>query len=657
MKIDSSPGGQVVDFLRSVDRLRGNVPDGVIRAHEAARAARLLAGSAPLRAKAVDAFGLVPTSGAELLRFAASPPRDQAQARILGAAMSFSYNLPEGLRGSGAAPRDLEALALHLDALAKDAASRNGPSLARREEGAAVEFLGGCLEAAVNGRKSQARRRLFAAASTLLVDLARRARARGDAALASRATDHVLRGLGKQRDLDLVAFYVRALQHAELPLDPAQRVLVERARAAALPAAAPVEAYTDGRKRPLEVRQMVHPEFWHEELAYYSKKNGWREVSRNAKDTRREYTRTIEDPSGERPPLRVHVVVKQGELDFLETMSDERVHVVIYSGHSALGGNLSQAVEASARMSGLPKTVLSMSCRGQDVYAEFDNKFPSALLITSKDPAYAVNADVMLASLYDTMARGESFAYMRRVSRPKMQFESKDNYVYPDEERRWHMHDADGDGRKDVHAGGADLHFDVDGRARGMAFTRAVSFVNTVLYYQGTDAEESGRKVPALSRLADHVLADGPMSESDAAKSGAPVRLVSETRRDAKGRSVQYYRVQYHPRLLRLERDVLAGVVTAHVVMQLTEKLHGELGDFERLRAALLGAQAIHYLDVYEDTAPRHMREYFRQMGLPPIEAEDIERLMTRYQAHASDPQTEAFARLAARLATVPRTA
>ena len=55
--------------------------------------------------------------------------------------------------------------------------------------------------------------------------------------------------------------------------------------------------------------------------------------------------------------------MRLGHMDFLEKMGDSKTNLIIYSGHSSVGGNGSQSVDDAPQMMGTPKTVVAFDYR------------------------------------------------------------------------------------------------------------------------------------------------------------------------------------------------------------------------------------------------------------------------------------------------------
>ena len=658
IKIADIADPKIADFLGTIDRSRAAKRDGEISRSEANMAARRLKRDSKWRKAAEDAFGVAPRTGAEVMRFVERPPREEALERILAlSAVAGRAEMVAGGRGQGAEladglsitrggriavdgvlPRDLGSLSEAVYGAAKHAGALADADLNQTTRRRLFGTLSDAITVAQTGRRSAAREQLFAGALTLMMQLARSV---DDGDLRMAIVDRVLQAITREEDPELKVFYMAAAMDLGDLMDPAQSAALKSIQASVLTKAPPVEGYTKDRTKPLKARMMVHEEFWKEELALYDKSKSWELVKKNRKDTRREYRAVLEDPTGKKKPLRVSMVVEKGELDFLEHMADPKTHVVMYSGHSALGGNGSQAVaDAEPAQGEHPKTVLIANCRGKDNYAEFHNKFPGQLLITTDGPTYSSAGEARVMAMWDMLARGESFAYMRKESNIRFWDERADNYIYPDEMRRFRFLDADEDGKSDWSRLGRDKLFDVGRRQNLAHFTRAVAFVNTELYYHWEIELENGKRSTYGRSYYDNILADGVLKDP---RPGEIVRVTPETHTGVDGKERKLYRVQADPADVADNRDLYAGVVTSHVMMALAREKFGELSRFETLRAVLMGAQAIHYLDVYTNTAPETMRAFFREMGLGEIDPAHVEEVFAAYDAHASTEQVQAF--------------
>ena len=61
-------------------------------------------------------------------------------------------------------------------------------------------------------------------------------------------------------------------------LDKTQTFALKEILKYILPKRPLVDEYTQGRTQPLEMRHMIHEEFWHEELSFFTKERGFKLV-------------------------------------------------------------------------------------------------------------------------------------------------------------------------------------------------------------------------------------------------------------------------------------------------------------------------------------------------------------------------------------------
>ena len=654
----------VASLLTRIDQSRGASTDGKLDPREAAMAARRMNRYPHWRLAAENAFGLVPQSGAELLRFTERSPRHAALNRILGqdhiAGREEMHSARPGQRTelaqtasgerlslsragriliNGKLPRDVEEISSAAMQLAQ--AKVDLTTLSQPQQKRFFSYLSDMTQAAQESSPSLTKQRLTSASLSLCLQL-RQATAPLQK-LSHAITDRILQTLDQEPNIEMRLFYLLALKQSGHKFDPAQRYALKSIENKTVPKAPPVQLYTNNRKKTMRVKHTIHEEFWREELRFYSKKNGWKLVRKNNKDTRREYVSEIKDPKGKKPPLKIRTIVQKGELDFLSDMADPKTHCIIYSGHSALGGNGSQAIADAEPMRGLPKTVLLANCRGKDNYAEFANKFPGAMLITTDGPTYSDTEFIRLHGLYQTFGRNESFAYMKRITNKRVFDERADNYIFPHEARSALLLDGDEDGMLDHSVTSKDVVFDVDAHKQASDFVRAIAFVNSELYYHWEIDLEYGKRSVYGPEYADHVVPCGKLEQP---QPGEVIRLTPKEVQVGTNQKETMYNIQFDVSDLHENRDLYAGIVTTNVMMALAKNKFGQLSETEKLRSVLMGAQAVYYLDVYKNTAEKTLQDFLKYVGLEKVKPKDVYAIFDQFDAHANNAQVKAFKKL-----------
>ena len=69
-----------------------------------------------------------------------------------------------------------------------------------------------------------------------------------------------------------------------------------------------------------------------------------------------------------------------------DRMGDAKTNVILYTGHSNLGGNISEELRKGNDEKG-SKLVLMAMCRGKQNMFEVANKYPNAQFITTNSPS------------------------------------------------------------------------------------------------------------------------------------------------------------------------------------------------------------------------------------------------------------------------------
>jgi hypothetical protein len=144
----------------------------------------------------------------------------------------------------------------------------------------------------------------------------------------------------------------------------------------------------DNPTKTLEVRHYAHDECWEHATDPVTRyKEQGLSVVKHGTENGQEYwemSGTMKDPTGRNPDQSVHLKLFKTHDEILRDMNDPKVHAVFYTGHSNLGGNVSEAIKNGPEANGT-KLVQFQLCRGQQ------NMFEVAiLLMTAGMPWYVV---------------------------------------------------------------------------------------------------------------------------------------------------------------------------------------------------------------------------------------------------------------------------
>ena len=597
---------------------------GGISPREAGQAVTQMRRSPALRQAAHDVFGVVPASARELLRWVGSPPRGVAQARIFAFDPREVGDASHGASPSRVSAKERATLAVIMDAAGDPAAALAGKRMSKALQQHLCSHLCAALAEATTGASSRDKDARFSDAMALLLQLGRVC----DRGLKSTVIDRALWGLSRQANGAMREFYLAVAGDAfAAHLDAPQRFAYDELTEVTVRSRFPVDAWTENRTKPLRVSEIVYPTFWRRVCGYY-RSRGFKLLTKNAGDTRRTYERVIVDPSGSKAPLKVHVDLAQGEDNLYAKLASPNLHVLVYDGHWQLGGNGAQSIDSSSKSLGVPKLIVQDGCRTIQNYDELIDRHRGQMVIGSVAPIF-VDAKPILDVIFEGIARGESLGWVRKRI-------SKTSYFSRDEFEKLRQHaDLDNDDRADSAAGRIDLHFDVYGRHAHSRFLSAIEYANTEVFYHTDHERDEGRRSYLGPTFADHIVAAGPLGDP---KPGEVVRLTP-----VKRGGETFFSAAYNPAYTHRRADEYAGIVTAHVVMQLIQHKIGKLSEFDRMRAIVMGAAAIQFLGVYARRGNTGMKGYLAHFGLPAIPPKRMIEFLEQKEAYGNDDQTRRF--------------
>lgn len=436
------------------------------------------------------------------------------------------------------------------------------------------------------------------AAATLLLSLAQAAPEKSTRAA---ALNTYIKALSTEPSVHLRKSMLLNLDVSQLEVPATALSKLKAARDELLPPRPPYDEWFKGQSKPkLEIRHYVMDEFWKEEIANWKKRG--LEVTRESGKTL-ELRGTLEDPTGKHPPLPVHVVLKQSEQDVLRDMDDPAANMIIYSGHSQLGGVIDGSLAASPKEMAGTKLVQLFNCRGKQNQGDFLYKYPGVHLTSTFSSAYGSDdKQVLDATLQTLAARGDYADVNKRLISANM-IQGEKNYMLPHDSRNLSTRDDDRDGVADLSARGADRFFDpgkIASRPGAHVFSpgaldddpqelsavklsHAVGYANTSFFYFA----EANHAAPLTVDQSDKMIPGGWFSGPASEK----VR-VTETKRDGQ----TWYAVSVNSKLASRSREVITSTVLMELQTYLAKKDHGRVTEDDKLRGLMLVGG---YLDLY----------------------------------------------------------
>lgn len=457
-------------------------------------------------------------------------------------------------------------------------------------------------------------RRGRADALSRALDLAQSAQA----AIRHAATDALITFATTEPSRALQMFAVAALTRLERSLTQAQAAAFAGVRGRVFPLAPPTPASGN-----LFVRQYVGDEFFRGQVASY-RRAGY--AISSATQTAAVAKRG-----------RITIKLTRGDHDIFHEMANPAVHVVIYSGHSDIGGVVEQALRLAPAQKG-NKLVVMLQCVGTQTLPMVAVKYEQAHVLTTRNPSYDDLDQNLVLGLMEGLHAGETYAQIRTRARRGAAIT---NYVFPDDVTQAASWDLDRDGRLDLAAGQMwDRSFDVaDLRRRpaGHTLLSAVGYINSAHRYYAEDTPNAAFKErDALDRYA-------PSGIQGTARSG--VTLIK--RRQVAGKSL--FETSLDPRFAGLNHYVLASAILYDIHVHLCGATRGTITPRDHLRALFFVGDYLYRLVPYSDEADLAMKAFTKMKGLPVLSYPEVEAIIFLDPAHsATDAQLDALGRLVA---------
>jgi len=471
-----------------------------------------------------------------------------------------------------------------------------------------------------------------------------------DAALRARAVALYLAQANAEPSRGLKLSMFLNLERLEASLAAPEQAQLQALGEQVIPARPPYEKWFASGKRELCVRQYAHKDCWRygDPIAAYGRL-GFAVEAAYVDETPRRFVLTKTNHQAPGGPVSMRVEVVETTDNLFRNMDDERVHIVFYTGHSNLGGNVSAALRKAPDAVG-DKLVLLAMCRGKQNIFEVMGKYPGAHVVTTDAPSYFPSVQSIASTLLDGCLNLRDYAEMRAKAPAISDEQGLDNYFFPHEVRRFAYYDVDQDGVLDGRGNSVDRLYNVrlastpgmkvDGVARvnaldapdldGTPILHAVQFLNT---YSGYHVEY-GQHGSCFTQNDVESFRSGGWFE------GPDHELVRLTRAQEAGRQVT--RVQVNKSLVDQAWYVVGALVMFEVALKLHQERRAQLKADDTLRAAFFAGAYLQHMCTVKDEACAAMGVVARLAGMPTLPYEPIARAIDVLEdAHhfASDRQ------------------
>jgi hypothetical protein len=393
------------------------------------------------------------------------------------------------------------------------------------------------------------------------------------------------------------------LERIKSTLPAASQVRLGELEKAVLPQKPPYDEWFADGERHIETKHYAHSDCWTygtDPVTAYKRK-GYTVVENHEDRTPPTWVLEKKNPNAPGGEVSIRIELVQTHDGIFQDMDDDDVNMVVYTGHSNLGGNVSEELRLGTEEKSSKLVMLAM-CRGKQNMFEVANKYPSAHFLTTDAPSYFSSVMPMSLGMVEGALNLVDYDKMKADTPRIWDTNGNNNYFYPNEPRRYAYYDLDKDGVIDSRGAHVDRLYDIalkmptaqrtDGVVRattesaddfdGTNVLHAVQFLNTLMNYH----VEKGHHTSAFKHGdGDNFLSggwfDGPTSEK--------VRLHKKP--DGK------VEVQVNKGLADQSWAVLGAIVQFEATkLMLTERNGGTLTKKDEARAALFAGEYLAYM-------------------------------------------------------------
>lgn len=409
------------------------------------------------------------------------------------------------------------------------------------------------------------------------------------------------------------------LERIQTQLGAADQVRLKDLEKVVLPQKPPYEKWFQDGDRTIEVKHYAHDECWihtTDPITQYKAK-GYSLVESHEHERPPRWILEKTNPNAPGGEVKARIELIQTHDGIFQEMDNPDVNMIVYTGHSNLGGNVSEELRLGTPEKS-EKLVMLALCRGKQNMFEVANKYPSAHFITTDDPSYFSSVMPMSLGMVEGALNLKSYDEMKRDTPTIWDKGGKDNYFYPNEAKRYAHYDLDKDGVIDSRGAHVDRLYDValkmpsasrtDGVVRpsdvkaeeldGTKVLHAVQFLNTLMTYHVDHGHHTSNfKHGDMDNFLSAGWFDGPADEK--------VRL--EKNADGK------IEVRVNKGLADQSWYVLGTVLQFEVTrMLLKERNGGTLTKKDEARAALFAGEYLAYMYCSLDEAVAGIRAVAR---------------------------------------------
>ncbi|MEW5849527.1 MAG: hypothetical protein AB2A00_11985 [Myxococcota bacterium] len=471
-----------------------------------------------------------------------------------------------------------------------------------------------------------ARQRMRSAAATTLMAVIEGSTTPEQKGIRDQAIASYLKHAKEEPLADLRASMWRNLDRIKGSLSAEQAKALDELKSSVVPGAPPYEKwFAENGARQVNVVHYAHDDCWKygDPIRDYQNK-GYKLVSTHADENPQRWVLEKANPQAPGGEVKMKIEVFKTHDGLFQEMDNPKTNMILYTGHSNLGGNVSEELRLGGEEKG-EKLVLMAMCRGKQNIPEFANKYPNTHFITTDNPSYFSSVGVIATGMTEGALKLQNYDAMANSTGRIWDTGGNQNYFYPQEARRYELYDRDRDGVVDGKGTSMDRLFDVGLKfpagtkvdlkphanadhpndLDGSKVLHAVQFLNTLATYHVDHGHNTSKFGAAdMDAFLGGGWFEGPENEA--------VRLKKEV---VDGKTM--YRVSVNKAYADQSQFALGTLVQYEVCRQmLAERNGGTLSKDDACRALLFAGEYLSYMYCSYEEAESSIRALARHSGL-----------------------------------------
>ncbi len=304
---------------------------------------------------------------------------------------------------------------------------------------------------------------------------------------------------------------------------------------------------------------------------------------------------------------RINVLVRETHKNILRDLHDSKVNMIVYNGHSQIGGTVEQALlQESMRQPRGRKLIALFQCVGTQTMPMLKGRVPNNDVITSKIPLYVAETPGLVKALYQGVEKGDGYHGLRR--RMGKVAWGKNRLVFPNQTASLKHTDFDVNGILDINQAAGNIQV-LPRKQRKVAksLMSGVHFLRTMNPYY---VEKTPGAVFTLRQAKIPVVSKG-ISTSD----GASVTNIRSRTVDGQKR----FEISVNKSFNKAPRHFVGAASVFELQMHLQKNLAGKNDKRAKVRALAFTGEYLGLIPKNRTQAQKALNRVTRMNGLPKL--------------------------------------